>query len=123
MKHKPDINLADIFDDVEDECRVQKNSHPFIPYEDCGASNLFNPEEMFILKEEKQLNNNDDEEQSFIIKSPRQVIEPCYLPITLDIEEPLLELIPCNAKLKINEPHRLGIGKSTQLKKLHHGHR
>ncbi len=119
-KQSPDINLEDLFDDIEDDLRINKKDKKFIPIEELG-SNEFNPEIIFISNEEKEL-NKINESQSFIIKSPRQQIHSRYL--SIEEEEHILELIPCNPGISIiSQPSQLGIGKIRQLKKLHHGRR
>lgn len=75
-----------------------------------------NPEIIFLMNEEIGDDNLPEHDNAEIsIKPPLSQIEPDYLPITLDTDESLLRLIPCNAKLKINEPSHLGIGKQKAL--------
>ncbi len=75
-----------------------------------------NPEIIFLMNEERGDDNLPEHDDAEItIKTPLTQIEPDYLPITLDKEESILSLIPCNAKLKINEPSHLGIGKQKAL--------
>lgn len=50
-KQIPDIDLSEIFDDIEDDRRVNRLKRQFIPLENF-CSNEFNPEDMYIQEEE-----------------------------------------------------------------------
>lgn len=117
-KSKPDLDLTQIFDDEEDQVRINKRDHHFLPIEEAG-SNENNPEELYLAREANNfIDEVDDEEHSelateeFEIKSPTATVDH----ITEEEPEEFPALTLVNNQFNDEAlPMSIGIGKNRAL--------